>query len=193
MLFLIDGYNLLHALGVLPKRTAARGLEAARGRLLGLLRGSYGDDAWQVTVVFDAARAPPGAEAEQTYHGIQVRFAVGEFQADDLIEKLIRKASAPKQLTVVSDDHRIQQAARRRRCTVMGCAAYLQQLERQRRPVRPKSKPETPAKPETASSEDTQFWLKEFGGLDDDPDFKEAFNPFDFEEDAPPGEAPGCG
>lgn len=185
MLFLIDGYNLLHALGVLPQRTAARGLEAARGRLLGLLRGSYGDDAWQVTVVFDAARAPPGAEAEQTYHGIQVRFAVGEHQADDLIEKLIRKASAPKQLTVVSDDHRIQQAARRRRCTVVGCAAYLQQLERQRRQVRPKPKPETPAKPETASSADTQFWLKEFGDLDDDPDFKEAFNPFDFEEDEP--------
>lgn len=39
-----------------------RGLGAARGRLLGLLHGSYGDDGCQVTVVFDAARAPPGAE-----------------------------------------------------------------------------------------------------------------------------------
>lgn len=187
MLFLIDGYNLLHALGVAPKRTGSRGLEAARGRLLGLLRGSCGDDAGQVTVVFDAARAPPGAEAEQDYHGIQVRFAVGEFQADDLIEKLIRKASAPKQLTVVSDDHRIQQAARRRRCIVAGCAAYLQQLERQRQRQRARPKPAAPAKPEAASSADTQFWLKEFGSLADDPDFKEAFNPFDFEEDAPPG------
>ncbi|MBL8795386.1 MAG: NYN domain-containing protein, partial [Planctomycetia bacterium] len=81
MLFLIDGYNLLHALGLPARRGAGRSLEAARGRLLGLLRGSYGEDAWQVTVVFDAAGAPPGADAEQNYRGVQVRFAVGEAQA----------------------------------------------------------------------------------------------------------------
>src|SRR5262245_38157603 len=110
MLYLIDGYNLLHVLGIARHKGAS--LAQARARLLGRLHGALGDEGKNVTVIFDAAHAPPGADAEQEYHGIQVRFAVGEYEADDLIEQLIKKASAPKQLTVVSDDHRIQQAAR---------------------------------------------------------------------------------
>lgn len=61
--------------------------------------------------------------------GITVLFAIGE-QADDLIERLIKSHAAPKKLTVVSDDHRIQQAGRRRGCPIAGCSAYLDQLER---------------------------------------------------------------
>src|SRR5262245_47942244 len=129
MLYLIDGYNLLHAMGVMRVRMGPSGLERARLRLLGLLAGAYGEEAGDVTVVFDAAHAPPGAEPEQHYHGITVRFAVDEAAADDVIEQLIRKASAPKQLTVVSDDHRIQRAAGRRHCTVMGCGDYLDWLD----------------------------------------------------------------
>src|SRR5262245_66096936 len=103
MFYLIDGYNLLHAMGVLRGRVGPQGLEKARGRLLGLLHGAFGDESNHVTVVFDAAKAPPGVDEGQDYHGIQVRFAVGEFEADDVIEELIRRASAPKQLSVVSD------------------------------------------------------------------------------------------
>jgi predicted RNA-binding protein with PIN domain len=178
MLYLIDGYNLLHAIGLLSGKVSRTGLERARGRLLGLLHGALGDEAKQVTVVFDAARAPPGADAEQDYHGIQVRFAVGELEADDLIEQLIRKASAPKQLAVVSDDLRIQEAARRRRCTVLGCSAFLDTLENQRR-QRPPT-PEADAKPQGVSGSEKEHWLREFADLADDPDMKEAFNPFDF-------------
>src|SRR5262245_59949070 len=98
MLYLIDGYNLLHAMGVLRGRVGPQGLEKARGRLLCLLHGALGDESNHLTVVFDAAKAPAGAQEDQNYHGIQVRFAVSEFEADDLIEKLIRRASAPKQL-----------------------------------------------------------------------------------------------
>src|SRR2546423_542027 len=104
MLYLIDGYNLLHAMGVMRPRMGPSGLERARGSLLGLLAGVYGDEANLVTVVFDAAAAPRGAEREQHHRGIIVRFAIDEAEADDLIEQLIRKASTPKQLTVVSDD-----------------------------------------------------------------------------------------
>jgi len=179
MLYLIDGYNLLHAIG-LAKQKGASGLEQARGRLLGQLHGALGDEASRnVTVIFDAAKAPPGAESEQEYHGIQVRFAVGEYEADDLIERLIKQASVPKQLTVVSDDHRIQQAARRRRSGVLGCAAYLEWLGKQRRARAPTDDHST--KPEGSSRADTQHWLKEFADLDNDPEMRAAFDPFDFE------------
>jgi predicted RNA-binding protein with PIN domain len=183
MLYLVDGYNLLHAMGVLQGRVGPAGLEKSRIRLLGLLHGAMGDESGLVTVVFDAAKAPPGANEEQEYHGIQVRFAVGEFEADDLIEKLIHQASAPKQLSVVSDDHRIQAAARRRRCTVLGCGDFLDWLDRHRQEKHKSPVDESAAKPEGSSRSETQHWLREFGDLESDPDFKEAFNPFDFGED----------
>ncbi len=176
---LIDGYNLLHAMGVLRGRVGPQGLEKARLRLLGLLAGSFGKDAATVTVVFDAAAAPPDAASEQDYQGIHVRFAVHQEQADDLIEDLIRQDSAPRQLTVVSDDHRLQQAARRRHCPVLGCLDFLEELTRQRR--RPRhAVPEEPEK-KTPSQKDLEIWLQEFADLDQDADMKELFRPFDFE------------
>ena len=51
-IYLIDGYNLLHAMGILHGRTGPTGLEKARLGLLGLLKGAYGDEASAVTVVF---------------------------------------------------------------------------------------------------------------------------------------------
>ena len=62
MPYLIDGYNLLHAMGVLRGKVGPQGLEKARLRLLGLLRGVYGKDAGAVTVVNvdDIAKIPIG-------------------------------------------------------------------------------------------------------------------------------------
>jgi len=184
MPYLIDGYNLLHAMGVLHGRAGPGGLEKARLRLLGLLRGAYGEEAPLVTVVFDASGALPGAEEEQDYQGIRVRFAVHQQQADDLIELLIQRASAPQHLIVVSDDHRLQKAARRRRCAVLGCLDFLEELDRRRRPKRGQADPGTDQKP-AASASDLQQWLREFAGLEKDPDWKDLFNPYEFEEEEP--------
>jgi predicted RNA-binding protein with PIN domain len=182
MHYLIDGYNLLHAMGVLHGRLGPTGLEKARLRLLGLLRAAYPPaEAPQVTVVFDAAGAMAGATEVQDYHGIRVHFAVRQPQADDLIEILIGSDSAPKQLRVVSDDHRIQQAARRRRCVVVGCEEYLRWLQRHFRRPDPKPPPEA-AKPERVSAAETQQWLKEFADLENDPDWKALAEMYDFDE-----------
>jgi predicted RNA-binding protein with PIN domain len=181
--YLIDGYNLLYAMGVLlPGRTGPTGLDKARLRLLGLLHGAHGDESHQVTVVFDAARAPPGAPAEHDYHGLHVRFAVAEKEADALIEALIQTAAVPKHLTVVSDDHRIQQAARRRHCVVQGCQEYLDWLDRRRRAPQPQA-PETPDKQPMPSRQDKDHWLAVFGNLDGDPDMKDVFDPFGFRDE----------
>jgi predicted RNA-binding protein with PIN domain len=177
MLYLIDGYNLLFAMGVLlPGRTGLALLEKARWRLLELLRGAHGLDASSVTVVFDAKHAPRGAAADLEYEGIHVSFAVHDDEADDLIERLIRQAATPRKLTVVSDDHRIQQAARRRHCIVQGCGAYMDQLHGWRQPP-PPPPPEEGAKPASVSGEEAQRWLREFADLADDPALKELFEP----------------
>src|SRR5262249_26446922 len=118
--WIIDGYNLLYALGAMPERAGPGALENARQSLLGLLAGGFGDEAGCVTVVFDAAQAPRGVPAACEYRGVQVRFAVQQEEADDLIELLIRQSSAPRRLTLVSDDRRLKEAARRRDCSVQG-------------------------------------------------------------------------
>jgi predicted RNA-binding protein with PIN domain len=174
MRYLIDGYNLLHAMGLLCGKVGPHGLEKARLALLGRLCGDHGDDTAAVTVVFDASRAPPGAVPEEEYHGLHIRYAL-DGEADDVIENLIQHDAAPRQLTVVSDDHRLQQAGRRRRCPVLGCLDYLEERERLRR-----SKPastEASTKPEGVSGAELQRWLREFADLVDDPKTREALGP----------------
>jgi predicted RNA-binding protein with PIN domain len=177
--YLIDGYNLLHVMGVLRDRLGGKGLANARQRLLALVHGAHKEGSLRVTVVFDAAHPPRGLPAEQNFKGIDVQFAVGRDQADDLIEELIAQAASPKQLTVVSDDHRLQRAAKRRRCLSLGCDAYLRWMDRQYRQP-PPNKPDQPSKPTKGSAEENADFLKAFGQLDDDPDFKEIFRRYDF-------------
>ncbi len=179
-IYLIDGYNLLHAMGVLSGRVGPNGLEKARARLLGLLAGGFGDDSRSVTVVFDAANAPRGAAEALEFRGIHVRFAVRQDEADDLIEELVRRDSAPRRITVVSDDHRLHRAARRRACKVQGCDEFLAWLDGHRR-QRTRQGPGAPEEEARKPGCDTQRWLAEFADLADDPDFRELSEPYDFE------------
>ena len=180
-MFLIDGYNLLHAAGILKGRVGPFGLQKARLGLLGLLHSTYREDSPTVTVMFDAANAPADTPEEGEYQGIRVRWARGGESADDLIESLIRGSSAPKQLTVVSDDHRIQQAARRRDCEVLSCAEYLEWLERHRRERR---RPPTnqAAKPDQLSEEESRYWLDQFADIDDRGELTRLSDPVEWRE-----------
>ena len=99
----------------------------------------------------------------------------------DLIESLIRGHSAPKRLTVVSNDHRIQHAARRRECVVLGCEAYLEWLDRHRRRSNISDK-KSDAKPHNLSIEEAQHWLREFADLQDNPAMKELSDPPEWQE-----------
>jgi predicted RNA-binding protein with PIN domain len=167
MRYLIDGYNLLHAMGLLSGKAGPHGLEKARINLLGRLAGAYGPDAGNVTVVFDASRSPPGADAAQTFQGIRVHYTHQQ-EADDLIEAFIQHHASPRQLTVVSNDRRLKDAARRRQCRVLDCADFLERLDRQRR-ANELQPTERHSKPQDVSRAETQHWLREFRDLADDP------------------------
>jgi predicted RNA-binding protein with PIN domain len=161
----IDGYNLLHAMGRLSPRGGKHALEGARQSLLLALRTKHGPAATDVTVVFDAQHAPPGAAAESEVAGIHVRFARGQ-TADDLIEEIIRLDPTPRLLVVVSDDHRLQRAARRRGCQVQSCLDFYETLRAGPAPVsRPAVEPS--AKPDRSSPEETQHWLDAFSDVDE--------------------------
>jgi hypothetical protein len=112
---------------------------------------------------------------------MQVRFSQGEL-ADDVIAAIIRKEPAPNKLTVVSSDHRIQEAARRRGCISWDSSDYIE-WAMEREPVVPKPPP-LPAKPDSSSPEDTAHWLREFEGIDKDEEVKRFNRPYkDFEKE----------
>ena len=130
--FLIDGYNLLHASGVFGS-VGRTSLESSREALLDWLGEVLSDVERQRTViVFDARDAPPGLPRSGKKHGLQIRFAPRGSEADDLLEELIRAHSSPRALIVVSSDHRLHRAARRRRATAVDSDRWVAQVRRNR-------------------------------------------------------------
>jgi uncharacterized protein len=168
MRYLIDGYNLAHALGLIRGKIAPSGIEVARRSLLIKLLEYPGLDGTRVTVVFDAQRAPPGTPSQQHYQGIRILNALGQ-QADDLIEEMIEQEPQPRQLAVVSNDHRIKDAARHGRCVPLGCLDFLEEIQKPRPATRSFAPNKDPGeKPESLSAEDRRLWYKQFG-VEDDP------------------------
>jgi len=172
MRFVIDGYNLLHAMGRLGRPVGPHGLAKARAALLGLVTSVHDDP---VTIVFDARGAPAGVDAEEVHGPVRVEFATRE-EADDRIEYLIADDSAPKRLVVVSDDRRLRQAARRRGCPAWSCDDYLAWVEKRCLPPRG---PAPPEKPSGVGPVEADRWQLAFGELESDPAWDELFGSFE--------------
>lgn len=170
MPLLIDGYNLLHVTGLFGR--GPRGsLEQSRQALLNFLGAAVeARERARTTVVFDAAEAPPGLPDIYTAHGMTVRYARDFESADELLELLIAEHHTPRRLTVVSSDHRVQRAARRRKATAVDshpwyvAAAEKLKHRKKRRPgaaTLPDVKPDAPLTPA-----EVEAWLAAFGPID---------------------------
>ena len=134
MSLVIDGYNLLHASGILGRGIGPGGLERSRTALLNFLAESLDKrQLARTTVVFDAREAPPGLPRTIEHQGITVRFAARGSDADQEIEQLIAKHSAPRRLTVVSSDHRLHRAARRRQAKAVDSDQWYADVVRRRK------------------------------------------------------------
>jgi uncharacterized protein len=165
MTLIIDGYNLLYAVGVVAKGPGPHGLERARLALLNFLAESLDPrDLPHAIVVFDAHNPPWGAPRTLHHRGLTVHFAVRYEDADSLIEELICHESAPRRLTVVSGDHRLQRAARRRRAIAIDSDVWYAEIVRQRQ-KRNQTKAAVPERPPVPLlQEDVDYWMRQFGG-----------------------------
>lgn len=163
MSLIIDGYNLLNATNIVGRGRGRGSLERARSALLNMLVSTLSEDELATTtVVFDAKEAPPGLPDVSQHRGVTVRFARGFDEADDLIEQLIRADNVPRSLTVVSSDHRIQRAARRRRATAIDSDRWFRQLVAHKRDHESESPPVDDKPDGQLSPDEVQRWLKEF-------------------------------
>jgi predicted RNA-binding protein with PIN domain len=125
--FLIDGYNLMHAVGSAPPPAGSRTqFDNARKRFLDWLADSPALRGVAVRVVFDAPNSRRDL-GSTTHRGLVVTYSFRQ-TADDLIEALVRVEPHPAAVRVVSDDNRVLDAARRRGCRAWGCATFVDWL-----------------------------------------------------------------
>jgi predicted RNA-binding protein with PIN domain len=157
MKLIIDGYNLLHASGVFGAGHGDGAFEQSRRALLDMLADLLGDEAVHTVVVFDAARAPDGLPGRTVHRGIRVWFAREYPDADSLIEELVEDATSPH-LVVVSNDRRLQAAARRRRARPVGCTEWLAEAKAARR----RAGDRRDAKPPEPGPEGAEYWKRYF-------------------------------
>ncbi len=183
MHYLIDGYNLMHAAGLMRPRFGPGGLEKARRALLGVLAGSLGEDAAHTTVVFDASNDPRPDRTEPdrpaVAASIRVEFAVGEESADARIEKLILIESAPKRLAVVSSDARIRTATKRRGARSIESEKFWDEIVSRRRPRSQSPDRKLPDEAVDRPTRESEFWLREFQDLISEKDLRELAGPFE--------------
>jgi predicted RNA-binding protein with PIN domain len=162
MRLLIDGYNLMHVTDIVGTPSSSEtALHASRRALLNFLASSI--DAKrraETTIVFDAAGAPPGLPDTLTHESITICFARNFTDADEMLEHLIEEHPSPKTLEVVSGDHRVQRAARRRGASYVDSEQWFADLRTARRNA--SAADNAIAKPDVISREHVQYWLDEF-------------------------------
>jgi predicted RNA-binding protein with PIN domain len=184
MRWLIDGYNVMHAGGRLGPKLSREGFRRARRRFLDELSAALGPDgSRETTVVFDASVHPGDFSLDTQYKGVGIIFALGDENADARIELLIAQHGKPKTLTVVSSDHRIRQAAVRRRSKSLTADQFWELIDELKERGRIKLKVDAQPKPapvvheRAPAPDDAAHWLNEFRDVDLLPELQGAISP----------------
>jgi len=126
-LWLLDGYNVLHA-GVLRGRDR-RGwwTVSVQSRLVAIAE-TFDDPAAQIVVVFDGARpAAPQAAKPPPLSRVRLVYAPS---ADDWMVTHVRGSEAPGHITVVTADRQVQGRARHGGANVVSPLAFLARCDR---------------------------------------------------------------
>lgn len=184
MALIIDGYNLLHTSGLFGKPGPGN-LQRSRQALIQFLIESLTPaEIAGTTLVFDAAAAPPGLPDTLSRGGLTIRFARGYADADALIEELIQADTSPRRLVVVSGDHRLHRAARRRRARAQDSDQWYEEMLSRRRNANAHASLQDARPQPVPLPGEVEFWLRQFAndgaevdssqdlaGVPDDPIF----------------------
>ena len=113
-------------------------------------------------MVFDGPAPPPPLAGQIGHPAIHVTYSGTGTSADSVLTEILETDSAARRLLVVSSDHEIVRAARRRRARSMGSEEFWRQVQRDlSRPPRVRVEPKE--KEAGLRPDDVQRWLDEFG------------------------------
>jgi predicted RNA-binding protein with PIN domain len=148
--FLIDGYNLLHAMA------PGRATPDARGHLLALIEAYCRSGGYRGRIVFDATG---GMKRREERGPLEVRSVAQGRTADEEILEAVSGTEDRTEYTVVSNDLAIVKAAERKGFTCLPCGDFARQIL---------ARPEAPEKADSASAAEVDYWMREFG-IDEGP------------------------
>lgn len=154
---LVDTYNVLHVTGVLPPDLAGLDVEGL-ARLLAESR-------WRrerIVLVCDGLPGRGRSSSPMALAGAEVVFAGLRSDADTVIESMLARDSAPRRLTVISSDRRVQAAAKRRRAGALPSEAFLRMLAEDVA-VRRDPAPPSPREQVPLGDHAIAHWLQVFG------------------------------
>jgi len=129
-IWLVDGYNVLHA-GVLRGRDRREWWSAAVQQRLVDVAESFDDARAEIWVVFDDARPGRSERCREPEPPCRVRIAYAP-SADDWLVKRVRRAERPAELAVVTGDRQVQGRSRHRGAHVVSPLAFLARCTRER-------------------------------------------------------------
>lgn len=153
---IVDTYNLLLAEGVggidlAELEAMARSSRFARRGVVLVCDGVGRSGAASLTQAAGASGS-----------GVRVIAAGPGRDADSLIERMLESDSAPSRLLVVSNDRRLQKAARRVRASWLGCKSFFRRLQADQERSRPAPLPSF-ATDLPLDRGSVGHWLSEFG------------------------------
>ena len=170
---IIDGYNLMHAAGLARRSYGQGDLERCRNQLNRLLLDLLGRDAIsRASVVYDAFESTSDTNRSQDHGGLHVLYAPKGTDADTEIERLLNQHSSPKQVLVVSSDHRLHKAARRRKAACVDSEDFLTGIQSSAETKMRQLRQPPPEKnvSHQAGEEQLQSWADEFEQSEDQAD-----------------------
>ncbi len=157
---LVDTYNVLQTVGVLPPALA--GVDTA-GLAALILKSRY--RAEDVRLICDGTR-PDNQPRGRVSGGLSVHYAGPGNSADDLIAEIVRTSTDPRRLTVVSSDGAVIRHAKTRKCKTVSSVDFLETLARDNevQTIRPGSQaPAHERGPGPLSEKQVNSWMKQFG------------------------------
>ncbi len=159
---MVDGYNLLFAVGKSPR-------ESDRNELLNALAAYKSRKNVDITVVFDRKTGDPSEGRQVLLHqGVRVVFTAPFQEADEIICNVVDDAKRPKDILVVSSDKAgVSKYCRKVGAEIISSKEFYEFLQRSRsgsgsgNPSRGKDDGEDEIKP-TPGKDDIDYYFEKF-------------------------------
>lgn len=169
---LIDGYNLLFALGWTPARRPRPSdsevtLRQCRERLSAeLARRLPGAMVGKSVIVYDSANSRNGLPVHQYSRGTHLYFSIAYNSADEALQEILQYHPSPKQLVLISSDHAVQRKATARGARCIESEDWEDAIELFRdgeSSINVETDVELEIKTQAIQADEREEWLRRFG------------------------------
>lgn len=167
MAVIIDGYNFLFADRRDMQQFAQGELEKMRQEFLGRLARLQAVENTSITVVFDGGQDFENFVRESTWHGVRVLFSDKSGTADTEILRQIEDGHAARDTVVVTNDNELRRSVKR----LGGNVTSVEEFKRHMKDLfkgQSQVHREPLEKYEGVSSDEVDFWMKQFSATDED-------------------------